>query len=93
MKIIGIAGDRYDSEYVCTVSHKEIEKFLDLYYNKMEKPKVGDEIDLGKGHDFYQQTQNALKKTQEFLESNAAVVNAIISGIKVLSIDHEEANE
>lgn len=48
MKVIGTTG----SDYICIVSHAELEKVADKYYGKMEKLKIGDETNLGSGYDF-----------------------------------------
>jgi len=80
MKIIAKVDD---GVFVAQVSHTEIEKFMGLYYNNMDKIKVGDEIDLGKGYQFHNDTMNALKKTNEFLQANKTVVEAITTGITI----------
>jgi hypothetical protein len=82
MKVLGTTGD-YTSKYICEVSHSEIERFLNLYYNKMGKLKVGDEVDLGRGHDFARETKSAMEKTQAFIESNKAIIEAIFNGIQI----------
>lgn len=82
MKVIGkVDGD----VYICQVSHREIEKFMDLYYNKMGYLAVGDEVDLGKGYDFFQDTKGALKKTEEFIKSNKEVIEMIVTGISLMT--------
>jgi len=80
MKVIGVVQDEV---YICQLTHKEIEKFLNLYYNKMGKIKVGDDIDLGKGYDFHNDAINALKKTEEFIRGNKHIIEAITNGITV----------
>ncbi len=52
MKIIGISEG---GNYIAEVSHSEIEKVFDKYYNKVDRLKPGKEIDLGAGYDFRQQ--------------------------------------
>lgn len=81
MLIIGKISDR---EYICEVTHTEIEKFMNLYYNNMKKLEVGDEVDLGKGYDFSVQTQNAMKKTEDFIAGNKEIIEAILNGISVV---------
>ena len=81
MKVIGIA-DR--DTYLCEVDHKELEKFMGLYYGKLDRLKVGEEVDLGKGHDFHQDTKIALEQTTAFIESNKKVIDTIMTGIKVM---------
>ncbi|SBV93230.1 hypothetical protein KL86DPRO_10498 [uncultured delta proteobacterium] len=81
MLIIGKISDR---KYICEVTHTEIEKFMNLYYNNMKKFEVGDEVDLGKGYDFSVQTQNAMKKTEDFIAGNKEIIEAILNGISVV---------
>ena len=81
MKVIGkVDGD----SYICQVEFRELEKFMGLYYGKMERPKVGDEVDLGKGYDFHRDTMDALKTTEEFIRSNKAIIDTIFTGISVM---------
>lgn len=80
MLIIGKISDR---EYICEVTHTEIEKFMNLYYNNMKKLKVGDEVNLGKGYDFASQTKDAMKKTEDFIAGNKGIIEAILGGISV----------
>ncbi len=59
MKIIGESGN---NKYICIVDHYEIEKFLNLYYDKLKKPKIGDEIDLSRGYDWAHDIEFFLSK-------------------------------
>lgn len=77
MKVIGMAN----GDYICTLDHHELEKFLNLYYNRMERLRVGDTINLGRGHDFANEAADAMRKTQDFIRVNQAVVNAILNGL------------
>lgn len=86
MKVIGIANDTYQAEYICTVTHNELEKFLALYYGKMQKLKIGEAVDLGKGYDYAGQIADAMKKTQDFVQANQTVVTAILNGLNYASI-------
>ncbi|MBC2594914.1 hypothetical protein H5P28_11660 [Ruficoccus amylovorans] len=86
MKVIAIVEEGHNStpNFIAEVGHTELEKFMDLFYGKMRAPKVGDIIDLGKGHDFHGDTCEALSKTEAFIESNKKVINGIMSGFSVL---------
>lgn len=87
MKVIA----KIDSDvYLCQVRHAEIEKYLGLYYNKMGTLKVGDEVDMGQGYNFFHQTQDALKKTEEFITSNKKVIEMIVTGISVMTRGDKE---
>ena len=76
--------------YICRISHIELEKFLDLYYGKLEHLKVGETIDLGKGHDFMEETKSALKDTQKFIKSNKEVINTILTCIQIMHREGEK---
>jgi hypothetical protein len=84
MKIIGTTQGSGDGEYIAIVSHSEIEKFFDLYYGKQPRLKVGDEINLGKGYDFFKQTIEALGTTKKFIEENKKVIDTIFTGISIM---------
>jgi threonine dehydrogenase-like Zn-dependent dehydrogenase len=93
MKIIGLAsGDYEERTYVCTVTHSELEKYLGTYYGKSKPMKVGETIDLGRGHDFAGQISDALRQTQEFVKANQVVVTAILQGLNFQRIS-EDARE
>ena len=80
MKFIGEAGR---GKYICEVSHTELEKFLGLYYGKMKEIRVGDEIDLGAGHNHAAEISDAMRKTREFIESNSKIIEAILNGMTI----------
>lgn len=86
MKVI--AKVKYD-QYICEVSHDELEKFLNKYYGEMKKLEVNSEIDLGKGYDFFSDTKSALQKTQSFIKSNGEIIKTIIEGVKILGVDND----
>lgn len=87
MRVIGLVDDR---TYVCVVARSEIEKYLGLYYNKrLEGIKVGSEIDLGAGYDFASQVKEAMTKTRDFVQSNQAVVTAILNGMNLENLMRE----
>jgi hypothetical protein len=90
MKVIGKIKD---NEYICTVTHAEIERYLNLYYNKMKRLEIGDVVDLADGYDFCRDTVSACQKTEEFIKSNQKVIEAIMSGISVISRYKPEDNE
>ena len=85
MKVIG----KSENGYLCDVTHNELEKFLNLYYNKMKELKIGEFIDLGKGYDFLKDANDALKETQRFIESNKRIIQCILSGIEFMGIEKE----
>jgi hypothetical protein len=80
MKVIGTMGRR--SDYIVSVSHTELEKFLGLYYGKLNELHVGQEIDLGKGYDHASEIAHAMRTTQEFVKANQQVVTAILNGLR-----------
>lgn len=92
MKVIGITKEhRYERQYICTVGHDELAKFLGLYYgSKMDQLQIDAEIDLAKGHDFAREAADALRKTQEFIQSNQVVVTAILNGLQYANLPKPE---
>lgn len=89
MKIIGITSN-HCGEYICTVGHTELEKFLGLYYNKLKPLQVGESIDLGKGYDHAAEIAAAMRKTQDFVQANQVVVTAILNGLRIDTIMREQ---
>lgn len=89
MEVIGTVES---GTYLCRVSHTEIEKYLNLYYNKKDRLKVGDVVNLGQGYDFLRDAEVALKKTEEFIAANKHVIETIVTGISVMS-RREKDNE
>jgi hypothetical protein len=80
MKVIGQQNDKI---YICTVSHTELERFLNTYYGGTKALRVGEEIDLGKGYDFASDIKEAASKTSDLINSNKKVVEAILNGFSV----------
>lgn len=89
MKVIGESGN---NKYICEIDFYELEKFLNLYYGKMSRMKVGDEIDLSKGYDFYVKTMSALQKTDELIKANKEVIDVIFTGIHVSANANNQQN-
>lgn len=84
MKVIALVERQ---KYICEVGHYELEKFLNLYYGKMQELRVGENIDLGKGHNFATEAADALKKTREFIQANQQVVTAILNGLQFSKLE------
>ena len=97
MKILATEeNERYETVYVCEVTHTEIEKFLNKYYNNVKALRRGDSVDLGKGYDFLVDVKKSLEKTQELISSNEKVISTILTGITLLgakSVDAELPND
>ncbi|NCC60008.1 MAG: hypothetical protein EOM12_03525 [Verrucomicrobiae bacterium] len=83
MKVIATNEQAYrgNRKYICEISHTEIEKFLNLYYDSLEMLKVGDHVDMSKGFKLYEDTKAAMAQTKAFIESNAKVIQTIMRGI------------
>jgi len=64
-------------EYVCTIGHSELEKFLGLYYNKKEKLEVGAEINLGAAYDYESKICEAVRKMEDLVDASEAVTSAL----------------
>lgn len=54
---------------------------MKLYYSKMNRLKIGDNVDLDKGYDFWSDTQSALNTTEEFISKNKKTIDIILTGI------------
>jgi len=59
----------------------------------MPNLKVGDEVDLGKGYDWYAETKTALAETKSFFKSNIKTINAITRAFTTISADDEESSD
>jgi hypothetical protein len=66
MKVIAKSSER---AYLCEVSHDEIEKFMGLYYGNMKTLAVGQEVDLGQGHNFAVRIDDACKRMTEAMKA------------------------
>ncbi len=66
MKIIGLQDDR---TYVAIVSHTELEKCANKYYNKLPSLKVGNEFDIGLGHDYAGSIESACRSMMEAMKT------------------------
>ena len=66
MKVIGLVNS---STYLVEVSHCEIEKVFDKYYNKLEKLNVGDALDLGDGYNFRVDIKNACNEMRDAMKA------------------------
>lgn len=58
MKVIGMG--EHDA-YLCLVTHTELEKLADKYYGKLQRLRVGSEMNLGAGYDFRSDIQTACR--------------------------------
>ena len=83
MKVIGTSSI---STYICEVSNSELEKFMNQYYcnNSLKELEAGDVVDLGRGYDFARDTQDAIRKTEEFIKSNKKIVETILNGFSFM---------
>ncbi len=62
MKVIAKISEK---QYLCEVSHDELEKSLNQYYGNMRSLTVGQEMDLGQGYNFAARIESACKKMAE----------------------------
>lgn len=83
MKVIAVKSENYSKSYICEVTHQELEKFLNLYFGKLDVLKDGDVIDLGKGYDHASEIKSAMKKTQDFIDSHPKIIKSILMGIEI----------
>lgn len=82
MKIIATVRHKV---YLAEVSHTELEKFLNLYYNKLKELNVGQEIDLGKGYDHFRDTQAACSAVKDVVDKGAKFISTLTEGIAMMS--------
>lgn len=90
MKVIAKASE---SEYLCTVSHSEIEKFMGKYYGDMTRLQVGQEVNLGLGHDFSGRIEQACKSMAQAMkdfESARSVMTAFAVAIAKATGEHHD---
>lgn len=66
MKVIGMVGNK---EYLVQVSHTEIEKVFNKYYNNLGELKVGDTLDLGDGYNFAADIKRACENMADAMKS------------------------
>jgi hypothetical protein len=91
MKVIGRIEK---GRYICEVNHTEIEQFLGLYYGNMKEIHVGDIIDLGKGYNYAEKVETAMRKTSDFIAANKQIIKAITDGISIVgNIKEGESSE
>jgi hypothetical protein len=83
-RIMKVLGEGKNNSYICEISHTELEKFMNQYYGKMKSLKIGEEVNLGEGYDFYIDTKAALKETSDFIKANSKIIDAIMNGFRVL---------
>ena len=76
MKVIAKASE---SEYLCTVSHAEIEKFMDKYYGNTPRLQVGQEVNLGLGYDFSGRIEQACKSMTQAMKDFESARNVMTS--------------
>jgi len=82
MKVIAIKDS---GTYICEVTHTEIEKHMNLYYNNMPRLREGSAMDLGEGYEFHQKTVAALRETRKFIDENKKVIECILNGVSLVS--------
>ena len=73
-----------DGTMICELEHHELEKFMNLYYGKMKRLKIGEEINLGTGYDFANEARDAFTKTRDFVNSNQRMIKTIMRGLTFL---------
>ena len=89
MKVIA----KTDGAFLGEFNKSEVEKYLNLYYDKMPPIKVGDVIDLGKSYDFARDVRDAFVATEKMIKDNSAVMKAITNGVSICSLDNEKRGD
>ena len=72
--------------FICEVEETEMRKFLNTYYSHITKLEVGCDVDLAAGYDFASDARDAMKATQNLINSNKKIIDAIITGVKIFGI-------
>ncbi len=85
MKILAIKENGRKVSYIAEVSHEEIEKVYNLYYNKLGSLKVDQELDLGEGYNYttdikatcasMQASMEKFDKTKQMLLTFASIID------------------
>jgi hypothetical protein len=100
MKVI---GKDEQGNYIAVVGHRELQKVCDKYYGREElkELKIGQELNLGDGHDFRAEIQAACKqmvdasekfgRAQKTLFEFAQMVNKIPVGLEPPATDKATA--
>ena len=70
MKVLGTGPD---GTYFVSVSHTELEKLCDKYYNKLKRLEIGDDFDLGAGYNY---REDIKRVCQEMMDSMKAFERA-----------------
>jgi hypothetical protein len=87
MKVIAKVNEK---EYICKVNHDELEKFLNLFYGKLNPLKVNDEIDLSKGYNFYREIGNICNTMEESIKAYRSNQDTLLAFINIFK---EQKNE
>ncbi len=83
MKIMGIIEP--GRKYLAEVSQDELEKFMNKYYRNMPRLEVGDTLDLSKGYDFLQETQNVCRGVKDVIEKGSRYIGPLTEGIVLMA--------
>lgn len=90
MKIIGMDGS---GNYIAVVSHTELEKSADLYYNKLGKLKVGDEYDLAAGYDFRYSIESVCKNMTDTMKRFGDTQKTLFQFAQMINSQSEEKDQ
>ena len=66
MKVLGLVNH---DVYLVQVSHTELEKVFDKYYGKLDKLRVGNELDLGAGYNFRDDIKHACGEMRDAMKA------------------------
>jgi hypothetical protein len=89
MKILAVISKNHRTRYIADISHEEIEKVFNKYYNKLGELKVDQEIDLGEGYNYtsdIQQTCESMTKSMERFDNTRKMLLTFASIIDNASI-------
>jgi len=81
MKVIGIGSI---NKYICEVDHYELEKFLNLYYGKLDVLKIGKEIDLSAGYNHWNSIKSACESMESTMKQFKSAQDTMIAFTKII---------
>lgn len=94
MKVIARVNN---GKVLCEVTDEEIEKFHNLYYGKMRRIEVGQEFDLGIGHDFSRNIESEMAKLEAITVGLEVLTSAIKTGRVITerknNLDNKRSNQ
>jgi hypothetical protein len=74
MKVIG----KNNNDYICIISHTEVEKVVGKYYGNLKRLDIEETIDLGVGYDFRSDIVSTCQSMKEAMKSFERSKNTLL---------------